>query len=324
MRQSILRGIKTCGLVVPALALTVSLNGPAQAASYPDRDVTFVVQGSAGGGSDAFARALAKVMVDLNLVSRIPLIENRPGGSGAVAYSYVAQKKGNPYYIGTVGSSFFTTALLKQSPVTPADFTPLAAVALDPYILVVNAQSELKSMADLKKKGVLVSTTTGVANDQSILAEMVKEKLGVEIRVVPFGGSGEEMASLLGGHSDIMFGNPTEIMPQIQAGGLRPIAVSSPKRLISLPDVPTFHELGYDIELIQLRALVMPKGVPAEAVKFWVDVLGKVANSDEWRKNYLEKYRVEPLFLAGEELNKQFDQSNAMFETRLKAFGLIK
>jgi len=324
MRQSMRRGIKACVLTLPAIALAVSLGGMAQAASYPDRDVTIVVQGSAGGGSDAFARTLAKVMTDLKLVDRTPLIENRPGGSGAIAYSYVAQKKGNPYFIGTIGSSFFTTALLKQSPVAPADFTPLAAVALDPYILVVNAKSDLKSLDDIKKKHVIVSTTTGVANDQSILAEMLKENLGLEIRVVPFGGSGEEMASLLGGHSDIMFGNPTEVLPQIQAGGLRAIAVSSPNRLISLPDVPTFQELGYDIELIQLRALVMPKDVPAEALQYWVDVLGKLAVSAEWRKDYLDKYRVEPIFLAGEALEKHFKATNAMFETRLKAFGLIK
>lgn len=300
--------------------------GGAAQAAYPekDRDVTIVVHASAGGGSDIFARTIVKIATGLNLVSRFPLVENRVGGSGAVGYSYVAGKKGNPYFLGTIAGSFFTLPLLKRSPVSPPDFTPVAALALDPYVLVVNSKSSLTSLDDLKKKGMLIATATGNTGDHVILSAMLKEKLGIEIRVVPFNGSGEEMASVLGSHSDIMWGNPTEIMPQLQIGAMRAIAVTTEKRLKSLPDVPSLREQGLDIELIQMRALVMPKDVPQEAVKYWVDVLKKVSDSEEWRTGYIDKYLVEPMFLAGDELKKRVDDTSQMYQVRLKNIGAIK
>ena len=286
--------------------------------------MTFVVHASAGGGSDIFARTIVKVVTSLNLVSRIPLVENRVGGSGAVGYTYVAGKKGNPYFLGTIAGSFFTLPLLKRSPVSPRDFTPVAALALDPYVLSVNAKSSLHTLDDLKKKGVVVSTAMGNTGDHVILSGMLKERLGMEIRVVPFNGSGEEMASVLGGHSDMMWGNPTEIMAQFETGAMRPVAVTTAKRLLSLPNVPTLRELGHDIELIQMRALVMPKDVPQDAVKYWVDVLRKVSESEEWRTGYIAKYLVEPMFLAGDELQKRVDNTSLMYEERLKKIGVLK
>jgi putative tricarboxylic transport membrane protein len=171
---------------------------------------------------------------------------------------------------------------------------------------------------------MVVSTAMGNTGDHVILSGMLKERLGMEIRVVPFNGSGEEMASVLGGHSDMMWGNPTEIMAQFQTGAMRPVAVTTAKRLLSLPDVPTLRELGHDIELIQMRALVMPKDVPQEAVKYWVDVLRKVSESDEWRTGYIAKYLVEPMFMHGDELQKRVDNTSQMYEERLKKIGAIK
>src|SRR3546814_17994307 len=113
---------------------------------------------------------------------------------------------------------------------------------------------------------------------------MLWEQRGLETRVVPFGGDGEVMSALRGNHVQVMFGNPSEVLPQIEAGGLRALAVSTEERLESLPDVPTFKELGYDIVHTQLRAIVMPGGVPEEAVAFWEDAFTKLAARDAWRE----------------------------------------
>jgi len=319
-RECLLGAGATLAFGVPLVA-----SGPALAA-YPenDRDVTFIVHASAGGGSDIFARTIVKVATSLNLVSRIPLVENRVGGSGAVGYAYVAGKKGNPYFLGTIAGSFFTLPLLKRSPVGPRDFTPVAALALDPYVLSVNGKSNLHTLDDIKKKGIVISTAMGNTGDHVILSGMLKERLGIEIRVVPFNGSGEEMASVLGGHSDMMWGNPTEVLPQFEVGAMRPIAVTTATRLKSLPDVPSLRELGHDIELIQLRALVMPKDVPQEAVNYWVDVLRKVSDSEEWRTGYIDKYLVEPMFVSGDELKKRVEDTSRMYELHLKKIGAIK
>ncbi len=320
-RRDCLRG----GGAALAFGLPLLASGAAFAA-YPenDRDVTFIVHASAGGGSDIFARTIVKIATSLNLVSRIPLIENRVGGSGAVGYSYVAGKRGNPYFLGTIAGSFFTLPLLKRSPVGPKDFTPVAALALDPYVLSVNGKSNLHTLDDIKKKGVVISTAMGNTGDHVILSGMLKERLGIDIRVVPYNGSGEEMAAVLGSHADMMWGNPTEVLPQFEIGAMRPVAVTTEKRLKSLPNVPSLKELGHPIELIQMRALVMPKGVPQDAVDYWVNVLKKVSDSEEWRTGYIDKYLVEPMFMAGPELQKRVDDTSQMYETHLKKIGAIK
>ncbi|WMT88111.1 tripartite tricarboxylate transporter substrate binding protein [Pelagibacterium sp. 26DY04] len=306
-----------------AMLAGIGSSAVAWAQAYPERDVTLVVQSSAGGGSDIFARTIAAQMSELELVERALLVENRPGGSGTVAYAYTAGQAGNPYVLQTIASSFFTTPLLGQSPVGPDDFTPVAAIAGDPYVLAVNGQSEIQTLEDLKDAGSLTAGTTGVVNDQTILSSLLSEAAGIEIRNVPFDGSGEEMSAVLGGHVDLIFGNPSEIGEQIEAGELRALAVSTAERLESMPDVPTFIEQGYDIEHVQLRAIVMPADVPQEALDYWVERFEALATSDLWREEYVNRHNLEARFVAGEELQALFDQTNATFDALMTEAGLI-
>lgn len=312
------------GRTVIAFAAFGIVSSTAMAADYPERDVTLVVQSSAGGGSDIFARTVSKELSDLKLVDRTLLVENRPGGSGSVAYTYTAKRRGDPYVLQTIASSFFTTPLLGQSPVGPADFTPVAAIAQDPYVLAVNANSKYKTLADLVAAKSISAGTTGVVNDQTILAALLTKASGLEIRSVPFDGSGDVMSAVLGGHIDAIFGNPSEILQQIESEELRPIAVSTDTRLEALPDVPTFKELGYDIVHTQLRAIVMPKGVPADALEYWQERLQKLASSDEWKKNYVNRYNLQSTYVAGDDLKALFDKTSNAFREQMTAAGLIK
>ena len=305
-------------------ALALALPAGAQAQDYPDRDVTLVVQSSAGGGSDIFARTIATQLNKLEITERQLLIENRPGGSGSVAYTYTAGQKSNPYILQTIASSFFTTPLLGQSPVGPDDFTPVAAIAVDPYVLAVGPDSDYQTLDDLIAAGSITAGTTGVVNDQTILASLLADASGLKIRSVPFDGSGEVMSAVLGGHIDAIFGNPSEILQQIEAKELRALAVSTEERLDSLPAVPSFTELGYDISHSQLRAIVMPSDVSDEALSYWVDALEKLATSDLWRTDYLERNNMEAGFIAGDELKTLFDETTANFKAQMQMAGLIK
>ncbi|HCO55876.1 MAG TPA: tripartite tricarboxylate transporter substrate binding protein [Pelagibacterium sp.] len=304
-----------------ALALMASTTVFAQ--DYPERDVTLVVQSSAGGGSDIFARAISSQLTELELIERTLLVENRPGGSGTIAYAYTAGQAGNPYVLQTIASSFFTTPLLGQSPVGPADFTPLAAIAADPYVLAVDADSDFQTLADLVAAGSATAGTTGVVNDQTILSSLLGQEAGIDIRNVPFDGSGEEMSAVLGGHVDLIFGNPSEIIQQVEAGELRALAVSTGERLETLPDVPTFTEEGYNIEHVQLRALVMPGDVEQEAVDYWVERLEALATSDLWRETYVNRYNLQNVFVSGDELQALFDETSNAFEELMAEAGLI-
>jgi putative tricarboxylic transport membrane protein len=318
MRNSNSYGGLLAGLIVAVMPVA------AAAQDYPERDVTLVVQSSAGGGSDIFARTVANQLSELGLIDRQLLVENRPGGSGTVAYAYTAGQKGNPYVLQTIASSFFTTPLLGQSPVGPGDFTPVAAIAVDPYVLAVDGDSEYQTLDDLIAAGSISTGTTGVVNDQTILGALLSQATGLEIRAVPFDGSGEEMSAVLGGHIDALFGNPSEILQQIEGGELRALAVSTSERLTSLPEVPTFQELGHDITHSQMRAIVMPADIPEEALSFWQDAFEQLASSDLWREGYLQRYNLEPAFLEGDQLKQEFDKLSGSFEAQMRAANLIQ
>jgi len=313
--------------MVAALAVAAMAAGAAgvhATAAYPEKNFQYIVQTGVGGGSDILARTLAKILHDEKLIPTNVLVENRPGGSGAIAYSYIAGQRANPYVLGGVGVSFFTTPLLGKMPVNYKDFTPLAAIARSPYILAVRADSPIKSVADIKTRSGLTTGTSGAVSDPALLATMTAQQLGIQIRAVPYDGEGEVLAALLGGHIDLIYGNPNEILEQVKAGALRPLAVSSPERLTSLPDVPTFKEQGYDIVHTQLRGIVMPKDAPPEAVAYWEGVLKKVAEGDAWKKQYIERFNEEPIFLNSVEFGKQMDITSARYEKLMKELKLIK
>jgi putative tricarboxylic transport membrane protein len=306
-----------------AAAAFCGASAPGWAASYPERDVTFIVQASAGGGSDIFARTITNIIEKKKLVPVKVLVENRPGGGGAVGYNFVSQRAGNPYFIGTVAGSFFTIPLLNKSPVNYKEFTPLAAMAADPYVLSVRADTGIKTLKDLAAKGTIRVGTTGVVTDPALIAAMLEERLGLKTRVVPYGGDGEVLGALLGGHIDVQIGNPSEILSQIKAGKLTALATTSAKRLSQLPDVPTFKEQGIDIEFQQMRALAMPKNVPDEAVKYWEGVLKEVSDSAEW-KEYLQANNSVPLFMGSAELGKEMPKYSDMYEAFMKKVNAIQ
>jgi putative tricarboxylic transport membrane protein len=293
-------------------------------ASYPARDVTIVVPFGAGGGSDVLSRTIANVIRELKLVPVNLLVENRPGSSGAIGYTYVARQAANPYALATVSVSFFTTPLLGASEVTYKDFTPVAAIAMSPYIMAVRAASPIKSFDEVKGARRLTTGTVGVVSDPVLLARMLQNATGVTIDTVPFDGEGEVMTAVLGGHIDFMLGNPGEVLAQIEAGTLRPIAVSTAARLQTLSNTPSFKELGYDIEHVQLRGVVMPPDVPANTVAFWEGALRTVAESPEWKREYLDRFRDEPRFVGSKEFGQVLETTNELYAKLMTDLGLIK
>ncbi|MEI4474196.1 tripartite tricarboxylate transporter substrate binding protein [Frigidibacter sp. MR17.24] len=306
------------------LAVTAALAAPAALAQdYPAENVQYIVQSGVGGGSDILARTLAKVLEEEKLLPVKMLVENRPGGAGAIAYSYISGQEGNPYLLGGVGVSFFTTPILGNSPVDYRSFTPLAAIARSPYILASKAGSDITSLDFIKEHGGLRAGTAAAVSDPTLLSARVAEALGTEIRVVPFDGEGEVLAALLGGHIDLIFGNPNEIIEQIDAGALQPIAVSSAERMESLPDVPTFTEQGIDIVHTQLRGVIMPPGQTPEIVAFWEDTLRKVAESDAWREHYVDRFSEVPAYLDSKGFAAEMETTNAMYDKMMHDLGMV-
>nr|WP_163500524.1 tripartite tricarboxylate transporter substrate binding protein [Halomonas socia] len=295
-----------------AFAMSVS-TAIADEKFVPDSTPTIIVPFGAGGGSDILARTIANVIDQLELLPTNIQVENHPGGSGARGYNYIAEQRGDPYTIGTVSVSFFTTPLLGSSPVDYRDFTPIAAIAMSPYIVAVPEGSDINDIADLKSRERLTTGTPGVVSDASLLSQLMQEQSGATIDAVPFDGVGEVLSAMLGGHIDFMFGNPGEIEPQLEAGTLRALAVSTDERLPSFPEVPTLEESGYDIEHVQLRGIVMPMEISDHAVSYWEDIFRQVAESDAWEEEYLNRFGDVPRFVGSEEFSGILEETNDLY-----------
>lgn len=306
-----------------AMAASPLLASSAFANSYPERNIQYIVAAGVGGGSDILARTLVRVLDQKKLLPVSVMVENRTGGSGAIGYNYMNARNGDPYVLGGVGVSYFTTPLLGRMSFDYKSFTPLAAVARSPYILAVRTASAIETLEDLRDQEVLRVGTVGAVSDPALLSKMLEQQMGINIRVVPFDGGGEVLSSVLGGHLDMLFGNPNEILEQVKANTMRALAVSSEERMSALPDVPSFTELGYDINHTQLRGIVMPGGIAPDVVAYWEDILKTVAESPEWQEAYIGRFNEIPMFLDSAGFAAEMEETAQRYENMLRELRLI-
>ncbi|MGE5576967.1 MAG: tripartite tricarboxylate transporter substrate binding protein [Syntrophothermus sp.] len=314
-------------MVVALVVAQVSVE--AAKPSYPDKPIEMVVPFGAGGGSDIMARSLVKVITDNKFASVPIIVTNKPGGSGSIGYSFVAEKKGDPYYIATVSSSFYTAPLIGQSPVSYKDFTPIAGFAMDTLVLLVNSNSKYRSLKELlddaraNPKKISVGGTSGTSDD-AVITHMMEGRAGLKFKYVPFSGGGDVMTALLGGHVDFAWANPGEALTQMEAGKARPLGVATKTRIPSLPNVPTLKEQGLDVVLAQFRGVVAPKGIPQEAAKYLEEVFRKVSLSPDWQEGYIKKNMVTSQFMEAEEFGKAIVEVTEMYRAVFLELGLIK
>lgn len=301
----------------------------ASAPAYPTKTIEMVVPFSAGGGSDIFARTVVKIIMDNKMTDQTINVVNKTGGSGAIGYAYTAEHKGNPYYIAAVGSSFYASALIAQSPVSYKDFRPVGALADDTVGLFVRADSKYDNLQaildDIKAapSSLTVGGTGGTALD-AIAYYMLQDRADVQFSYVPYDGGGEALTALLGGHVDLVFANPSEALAQLEAGKIRLLTVASGERIASFSDVPTFVEQGLDIELSQIRGFLLPKDAPDEAVAFWEELLKKVYDTDAFQKDYLETNMIIPRYLTADEYLKAFEDVTATYTEVFDQMGILK
>lgn len=302
-----------------ALFLLVTQSGVVAAETYPARSIELTVPFGAGGGSDIFARTFVKVATDKKLVSQPLIVNNKPGGSGAIGYAYVASKKGNPYFIATVSSSFYTMPILGKSPVSYKDFTPICGLAMDTLLLVVGSDSKYHSVKDIvdaakAKPNTLTVAGTGGISDDAVMFHALQDRTGIKMKYVPFNSGGEVAIAVLGGHVDMAWANPGEVLGQLEAKKVRPLAVSAPQRLTELPDVPTLSEQGIDLVIAQFRGLVAPNGIPQDATKYLEGVCEKVSQQPEWKDDYLRKNMVESRYLSSDDFANAIIKTNKIYE----------
>lgn len=294
----------------------------------PDRPIEFVVQASAGGGSDLFARTMADIMTKHELVSVPVNVVNKPGGSGAVAYAYMSTKKGDPHVIATATSSYLTTPIQGHSPVSYKDFVNLAVLCVEDYVGVVNAESPYQTLSDLVEaarkspNGIRIGGSS-VGSSDNIIENRLEKAAGIQLNYIVFQGGGEANAALLGGNVDLAGPNPSEAAQLIEAGRLRPVAMFSPERLDNWPDVPTAREQGFDVTLEQHRGVILPADLTEDQVLFWQNVVVKMFQTDEFQQ-YLSDNGLRPLLKVGDASEQYIAEQHEYYKEILTALGIAK
>ncbi len=295
--------------VAACAAMTVSL--PAFAADWkPQKPVEMVIMAGQGGGADRLARLFQSIIQKENLSSMPILPVNKGGGSGAEALRYLKDKQGDNHTIMATLNSYYTTPLRTDIGVNIEEFTPVARMALDTFVLWVNADSDIQTLDDYVAAvkaagGEWKMGGTGTGQEDSLVTAMLEKEFGIKVTYVPFKGGGDVAKNLVGGHIDSTVNNPSEQLGFYNAGKSRPIATFTPERLAAFPDTPTMTELGHPLVYDMQRSFVAPAGMDPAAVAYYTDMFEKLNASEEWQ-TYTQEKSLNPDFLTGEELQAYF------------------
>jgi len=271
---------------------------------------------------------MADVLSKERIVEQPISVVNKAGGSGAIAYSYLNEKKGDPHYFATATGTYLTTPIQGQSPVSYKDFTQYAVVAAEDFVAVVRGDSPYQSLKDVveaakaRPNGIRIGGASVGSND-SIVQFRLEKNAGIKLNYIVFQSGGEVNAAMLGGSVDLAFPNPSEATELIKAGRLRPLAVFAPQRLPNYPDLPTTREAGYDVTFEQFRGLIGPGGVTPDQALYWQNAIEKMTNTSQW-KSYLSSNGLRPMALFGPAALAYIAEENDRLTEVLKELGIAQ
>ncbi|MBN1956731.1 MAG: tripartite tricarboxylate transporter substrate binding protein [Desulfuromonadales bacterium] len=283
-------------LIVCALALS---GVSAQAAFTPDKTVHVIVHTSPGGGVDTMARLTFKHAARLSGVNFV--VENFAGAGGQIGYTKLSMSKPDGYTLGTISTMSIVTHELtrKNVPYTFKDnFQPVARITLDPSVLAVKTDSKYKTLDDLladakANPDKLSFAGTFTYSTHHIHDIVLQKQTGTKFKYIPYDGGAKAIASLLGGHVDVAASGLSEFAPLIKSGEVRILASAGDNQWKSLPEMTLYKDAGYKISLGSNRGISLPAGAPADIVKYYDELLTKVANDPEFLAE-AEKISIAP------------------------------
>jgi tripartite-type tricarboxylate transporter receptor subunit TctC len=304
-----------------ALGLALTLGAPAHAQDFPNRPVRIVVGFAAGGGVDVTARLIANKLT--TLWGQPVVVENRAGASGFIGADLVAKAPPDGYaVVMSVPNSHTIGPHLVKPPYDPLrDFTPITLLITFPNVLVVGNSIPVNSMAELvtldrTKPGSLNFASSGIGSTQHLAGEMFNLAAGTRAVHVPYKGSAAAMVDLIAGAVTFSFDTATGTIPQIRGGKLKPLAVTSRKRIAALPSVPTTAEAGYPaVEMSTWYGLEGPPGLPKPILDKWHRDVVKVLQMPDVRA------RIEEI--AGEPVGNSPDEFRAYLENEYQRMGKL-
>ncbi len=294
---------------------------------YPDPDetLTFTVAFSPGGGNDIMSRLLADLLQETGRWPGNIAVENLEGGSGARGWGSVHSQTGNPYAISTTSGSFTATPLQADTGWEPTEFTPLALLATDEVALFVPGDSEFDTLEEFlaaAEDNPPVIAGVGATQLDFLAPAAVFNQAGLDWDYVSHDGTPEATSTLLSGSADALMRVPGPVIGLVESGDLKPLAISGPARLPQLPDVPTFEEAGFEIDVTFIRGLVMPPDVDPRVVEWWEETIQEIVATDAWQE-YIEENLLTENLVYGDEFGTLIETVYSGFETALREEGVI-
>lgn len=314
-----------------ALCMAALLGAAAHAAEWrPEKPVEVIVGTPPGGPLDETARLIQAALEKRNI--GVPsAVVNKPGGGHAIAMSYLNQR-GDGHAISMALTNLITNRIIGSHPLTYSDVTPLAKLASEYIGVSVKADSQIKDgkalIAQLRANPEsLTFAITNRASGNHIAAGALLKAAGVDlkrVKFVSFKGAAETTLAVLGGHVDVAMATPTSTWKHVQAGRLRMLAVSAPRRLGGeAAQVPTWRELGFNTVTANWRAVVGPKALPPVQVAYWDQALGAMVKTPEWREA-LRRNNWEDDYLNAAGALKFFQEEYRHLEALLSELGDAK
>jgi putative tricarboxylic transport membrane protein len=327
------------GALAVAGAMSVGLaSGAATAAEWkPTRTIEFIVPAGTGGGADQMARVLQGIVQKHNLSPQPIVVINKSGGAGAEGFLDVKQSARNPHKIIITLSNLFTTPLATGVPFKWEDMTPVAMLALDEFVLWVNAKAPYntaKEYIEAVKSGEANQFSmggTGSKQEDQIITAAIEQATGAKFTYVPYKGGGDVAAQLVGGHITSSVNNPIEAVSQWRAGELKPLCVFDEKRIEqtdpiangkSWHDIPTCKEQGLDIEYTMLRGIFMSPNATPDQVNWYVDLFRKVRETPEW-KDFMEKGAFNTTFMTGDQFKQWLTKAAETHRNLMEKAGFL-
>jgi tripartite-type tricarboxylate transporter receptor subunit TctC len=237
---------------------------------YPSRPIRIIVGFAAGGGNDVIARIYAqKLSEDLG---QPVIVENKPGAGAIVATEYVSKAAPDGYtlLVGASGMAINQSLYAKLPYDSVRDFVAISELASFPLLMIVNASSPIKSVAELvayaKANADKMNYATSSATFQ-LVTELFKQKTGAPMQAIPYKSANEMVLAVVSGQVTTTIADSGPVSPQVKAGAVRALAVTAPKRMADFPDVPTMREAGADVDAIIWTGVFAPKATPPEIAK---------------------------------------------------------
>lgn len=314
-------------LAVTIAAAVCGAIAPVKAQTWPQRPVTILVPFAAGGNTDGIARMAAQRLSDA--FGQQFIVENRLGAGGAIAAEAAARAQPDGYtlFVGALPVMAIVPAMQKVRYDPQKDFAPISNVATNPFVLVVNKDFPATTLAAFiaqvrKQRNGLSYGSAGVGSLNHLSMALFLHAAGLEMVHVPYKGNAPALSDVIAGHIPAMFSNLSDALPQISAGSVRALAVSSEKRAAQLPEVPTVSESGYPkFKTLTWNGLLAPAGTPKEIVDRIAVEIARAVKDPKFAEQ-LASYGVDPLGNSPEEFSKMIASDVGVWAEAVQAAGI--